>query len=421
MTKGVTSKNDMSDQIAGGGKTSGKPSPMRFFLWFFLFFILLSGFFVLVTNGLYYWQCRPVAEAYNEAKHILKDGVPPEAEEKQERLLHYQSVIDSLKDLPSQLAVLDEQVWTFAVLLREDFQQDIPELLTRAKEGQKAVSAYFRAVEQLRATLDAFNDIGTTPHAAADTLPELADWYSRKIEVADQLVEQFDRLSEIEGIDLAGRLFSQAELGLDVVVEEVAPYRQPVIDCKDLIAQSAEVESRLDVCYACDPFAEDLKESADILAELRAEQNELLQTADTLLDQLPADLGAVFAAWRTALVGRSEFMAALNDWWHNLTLYEQSLDSAKIAKATAKRYIADSLAETNVETAYIWTRTAQTYEASMVTAIDFANIYIGRANNQIDKLTTSRSTYRPGLGLPVNLQSITKLENIDQQAFWLED
>ena len=56
----------------------------------------------------------------------------------------------------------------------------------------------------------------------------------------------------------------------------------------------------------------------------------------------------------------------------------------------------------------------------MVT-IDFANIYIGRANNQIDKLTTSRSTYRPGLGLPVNLQSITKLENIDQQAFWLED
>ncbi len=28
------------------------------------------------------------------------------------------------------------------------------------------------------------------------------------------------RLSEIEGIDLAGRLFSQAELGLDVVVEE---------------------------------------------------------------------------------------------------------------------------------------------------------------------------------------------------------
>ncbi len=57
----------------------------------------------------------------------------------------------------------------------------------------------------------------------------------------------------------------------------------------------------------------------------------------------------------------------------------------------------------------------------MVTAIDFANIYIGRANNQIDKLTTSRSTYRPGLGLPVNLQSITKLENIDQQAFWLED
>ncbi len=44
MTKGVTSKNDMSDQIAGGGKTSGKPSPMRFFR-FFLFFILLSGFF----------------------------------------------------------------------------------------------------------------------------------------------------------------------------------------------------------------------------------------------------------------------------------------------------------------------------------------------------------------------------------------
>ncbi len=63
-----------------------------------------------MTNGLYYWQCRPVAEAYNEAKHILKDGVLPEAEEKQERLLHYQSVIDSLKDLPSQLAVLDEQV-----------------------------------------------------------------------------------------------------------------------------------------------------------------------------------------------------------------------------------------------------------------------------------------------------------------------
>ncbi len=105
---------------------------------------------------------------------------------------------------------------------------------------------------------------------------------------------------------------------------KLAPYRQPVIDCKDLIAQSAEVESRLDVCYACDPFAEDLKESADILAELRAEQNELLQTADTLLDQLPADLGAVFAAWRTALVGRSEFMAALNDWWHNLTFMSRA-------------------------------------------------------------------------------------------------
>ena len=114
------------------------------------------------------------------------------------------------------------------MLLREDFQQDIPELLTRAKEGQKAVSAYFRAVEQLRATLDAFNDIGTTPPAAADTLPELADWYSRKIEVADQLVEQFDRLS-IEGIDLAGAFSVKPDWGW-MWLWRSCSYRQPVID-----------------------------------------------------------------------------------------------------------------------------------------------------------------------------------------------
>ncbi|MGI6334779.1 MAG: hypothetical protein ACOX1A_09460 [Saccharofermentanales bacterium] len=421
MAKRVANKNNMPDHIAGGNKASDRRSPVRFFLWFLLVFILLSGFFVLATNGLYYWQCRPITEAYNEARHILQDGVPPEATEKQERLSYYQSIIDSLSDLPSQLAALDNQAWTFAVLLREDFQQDIPELLTQAEKGQKAVSAYFEAVGRLESTREAFADIGTAPPATAVTLPELIDWYSRKIEVSDQLEEQFNRLSTIEDVDLAGRLFSQAELGLDVIMEEVAPYRLPVVDCKDLLAQSAEVENRLDTCYARDPFAEDQKESADVLTGLITEQNELLQISDGLTDQLPADLSAVFSAWRAALAGRSEFMASLDQWWQNLALYEQSLSSAKIAKATAKRYIADSLAETNVETAYIWTRTAQTYEASMVTAIDFANIYIDRANNQIDNLTASRLAYRPGLGLPINLQSIKKLEHIDQQAFWLED
>ena len=150
-------------------------------------------------------------------------------------------------------------------------------------------------------------------------------------------------------------------------------------------------------------------------------QDEMTSSTANLAENLPEQIRPVLFAWSQGLPGRSDFVGALAGWWRNVSLSSQSLNSARLDRATAKRYLADSLDEPNVEIAYLWTRTAQAYQESMTTAINFANIYIDRVNTQIDEMNDSRSVYRQALGYPANQREIIKISLIDVDAFWLGD
>ncbi len=229
----------------------------------------------------------------------------------------------------------------------------------------------------------------------------------------------YKNLSGLANLDLAGSQFSRQDLGIDAASNAVKPFRQPVQDLAALLESSARLEKTLDELYAKDPLQADLAAFETDCNALLLDQQILVSKAAANAANLPQPLLLVFESWQKGLNGRTVFIQDLLSWWKYAAMAEQSLASASNDRATARRYTEDSLKEENVETAYIWTKTALEYRASMNTAIDFANIYIGRTNKQIIELTNIRQTYRSDMGLAVAGRQLDELAYIKADAFWL--
>ena len=241
-------------------------------------------------------------------------------------------------------------------------------------------------------------------------LIERLAWYMARIAAIDRIEGLVADLSVIPDIDLAGRQYTRAELGLDDAVAEVSSYREPVVSLQTLVDQSTDLETQLNELYVLDPSTEGYGDARIRLTGMLAEQNQMILKASSLLETLPEPLKPVLGEWQAGFTVRADFIKALQAWWQDSILIGQSIESAQTDRATAKRYIEDSLAEENVETAYLWTRTAQQYQTSMATAIDFANIYIDRTNEQAGILTTSRLSYRAAFGMAAEVRELAAIE-----------
>ena len=392
---------------------------MRTFFRFLIILILSSGIFVLVTNGIYFWFSQPVMTEYNDCKAALADGLPATASDRQARLTFYQDLMNRLNKLPAVIDDLNHQPWTFAVLIREDLSAAVPTLIDQARNGRQAVETYFAAIDELKADIADFKDAGNKP-ADGDFIARL-NWFAGRIKAVAELEDLYGQLAQIPDIQMAGQLISRSELGLDAAAGEIAAIRQPVGDLETLVSQSDKLEAELDELYAVDPNAEDLGRVRSACGPMLARQNDMITAAQALRPALPVSLQSDLAGWQAGLTERAVFIEALQEWWRDSILLQQSLASAVKDRATAKRYIEDSLAEENVETAYLWTKTAEQYRLSMTSALEFANIYISRANEKAGILNNSRPAYRVALGMDPAVRPIGPIEEIVPEAFWLAE
>ena len=349
MTASNNSLPPKSDDSGRAGRPRTKRAAFRLFAWFLLSLILVCGLFVLATNGVYFYLSRPMAAVYEQTRSLLAAGVPEDADTQAKRLSHYQTAIDSLAALPEQLHKIDRQIWTFAVLIRADFQQNIPRLLAEAERGKMAVASYFEAAAVILSLADSFEASGSRPPASVRSLPAHVEWHSARIAAADQMERLYQELLTIADIDLAGRIASRSELRLDNVLSAVQPYRQPIAGLQALLDKSRELELALARIYALNPSPAGRSEVMPQLEKLLEIQGELLVESENLASNVPGLLQQPLSGWRNALPDRRVFIESLAGWWQNSSLFAQSLDSARIDRSTARRYIADSLKEPNVE------------------------------------------------------------------------
>ncbi len=395
------------------------------FLVFLIILLVFCGVFILTTNGLYYWLSRPMAGDFIAAKTKIDSGVPATALSEEDRLSYYQDCAAQLAGLPEQITGLNRQPWTFAVLIRENFgDKAVPDMLDKITRGTTAIQAYFDATDTIRLAVDAFEkSTGNDDESdiAGQRLNECMPWYTSKINEADRLDKLFIDLAAMPDVDLVGSLFTREELGLDRVSARVAPYREPVNDLKQLLTRSDNLEKQLDALYLLNPSSAIATETEALCDQLLSVQN-TLESAAALVDKsLPLALQPAFDEWAAGLPQRTRFIQYVKSWWQNSTLMQQSLISAASDRATAHRYLADSLAEPNVDTAYLWTQTAQQFRDSMTTAIDFANIYIDRINASTSGMATSRLTYREAMGLSADVRDLPETDIISAEAFWLQN
>jgi len=393
----------------------------RRFGYFLLGLVLACGLFILTTNGLYYWFSQPLRSTFTSTRSRLLVGMPAEARTEAERLAFYDSCLHDLADLPWSLDQLNRQLWTTAVLLKTDPDPAaVQALLDQAAHGRAAVAAYFSAISAIRQDLDALSRKEVDPAADQSSLPERLQAYTDRIQAAEKLESAYADLGKIEHIDLAGPLLTPDELGLTAITADIQTWRQSVSDLQNILTASDELELRINALYEQDPSAQGLEEMKTACANLLAEQQTLIKRTNGLPAGLPQPLLAALQIWRNGLDNRTAFIEHLQVWWENAVKAENSLESAATDRATAKRYIQESLNETNVETAYLWTRTAQEYRVSMNSAIDFANIAIGKTNQQLGDLAEIRQAYRTALGFDAEVRQISELAAIQADAFWLE-
>ena len=122
---------------------SGARKSMRRFFLFLLALVLICGIYVLVTNGLYYWYSQPIMAVHESARADLDGGLPATAASETDRLAFYQDCTDRLSALPPQIDALNQQPWSFAVLIREDLAQSVPALLDKAERGPHGCQSLF--------------------------------------------------------------------------------------------------------------------------------------------------------------------------------------------------------------------------------------------------------------------------------------
>lgn len=414
--------NDMTNPEMPVHKPADVRKSMHHFLQFLITLILICGIYILVTNGIYYWFSKPIISRFDAGSALLEGGVPADAVTEEARLAYYQSCSEQLKDLPAALDELNQQFWTFAVLIREDLGlTTVPSLLNKIERGKTAVQAYMAAAQVIKTDAAAYDwQVSQTDLTEGQKLADRLQLYLKRVTAADRLEELYSDLAKIPDADLAGPKFSRTELGVEQAAAAVEEYRQPVLDLQELMTRSDTLETQLNQVYALDPAIETETDIPKAFQEMQTEQEKLLSMAN-LQNNLPEPLQASFSLWKDGLAGRTAFIQALQTWLQNRDLIEQSLDSARTDRATAKRYLTASLNETNVATAYIWTKTAQEYRASMVVAIDFANIYVDRSNEQVRLMSDSRAAYRTALGLDIAVHEIAELETIDSEVFWIEN
>lgn len=422
----MSKKDKIPEDIAKFEMPVQKPAnvrkSMRHFRHFLLALILICGIFILATNGVYYWSSKPIMARFDAGLTLFEGGVPADAATEEARLAYYQSCAEQLKDLPAELDALNQQFWTFAVLIREDLRlSTVPSLMDKIERGKLAVQNYMAAAQAIKT--DAAGEDWQIDQSDLTEGLKFADRlqiYLQRVAADDRLETLYNNLAKIPDVDLAGPQFSRTELGLEQAAAAVNEYRQQVLDLQVLMTRSDKLETQLDSIYSLDPESATDTDIPKAFQEMQAEQEKLLNLA-SLQSAVPEPLQIGFSQWHSGLAGRTAFIQALNTWRQNKDLIEQSLISARTDRATAKRYLAASLNEANVETAYIWTKTAQEYRASMNVAIDFANIYIDRSNEQVRLMFDSRVSYRTALGMDIAVREIPEIEIIKSEAFWIEN
>jgi hypothetical protein len=388
---------------------------------FLLLLILACGIFILVTNGLYLWDRQPGKLAFDQVSSRLQEGLPATARTEAERQTFYSECAASLEGLAGRLANLNGQPWTLAVLFKDELRPDqVQAAQDMISRGRKAVAAYYQAAGSISRDAAVFMIQTGEPGPMAGLAEQLA-WYARRISQVDALEAAYAALGQLPDLDLAGSPLNRDELGLTGPAAMVQEYRQPVQALQALLASSNRLENRLDALYEKNPLKTGLADAEASWANMQLDQNALLSQAAALSGNLPAALQASFRRWQDGLTRRGPFIQVLQNWWQNAVQVETSIASAAVDRATAKRDMADSLKEANVETAYLWTRTAEEYRLRMNTAIDFANIAVEKTNLQIRQLPVSREEYRTGLGLAPAVRPVPELERIQPEAFWLAE
>ncbi len=394
----------------------------RHFLMVVVVLLLIVGLFVLATNGAYYYMSQETLDEFESVRQRIHEPAPDDSTESRTALLdRYVSAQTTLPELEQHLTDLDDQFWTFAVLIRSDYAVMTQNLIDRAERGQAAIQAYLEAADELGEAYELFVTNSKPPATAEGDLEDSLAWYLKKIDHAADISALYQDLLNIPDLELAGPVEAAIADWMNEIDQSTSGYSQPVQTLSGLIEQSKALEVRLDALYARNPDADNLDATLQQCDELIQEVSAIIQQSDALSTDLPEPLVAAFDSWRSGQLPRKDFVMAIRLWWQHRQVIEQSLESAKTDRATAKRYIEDSLAEENVETAYLWTQTAEGYKLSMQTALDFANIYIARTNDQLEAIALNREAYRPALGYDTAVREIAALELIDPDAFWLTE
>jgi hypothetical protein len=413
-------KLNTATEQPGSGKRQDRWRNWRHFGLFVILLVLFCAIGLLVTNGLYMWLSRPGQEALANVQTRLEGKMPDGARTEAERLAFYEDCATLLADWPEKAARLDSRFWTFAVLVKDETgQAGFRSAQDAISRGENAVRAYMQAVAALSTEIASYRLNGDDPADLPADLPGRLEWYINRVSAADRLKSLFADSNQLPDLDLAGHFFTDAELGLAEALAGMNDYEQPVRELSLALEKSEQLESDLDSLYAADPSQEGLAGNQARCAELIKIQAELSLQAEALSSRLPQPLQDASFAYQHGMVVRTAFVQAIEAWWHSAVLTAQSVRSAESDRATAKRYIADSLQEENVQTAYLWTRTAAEYRVSMNTAIDFANIYIAQVNQQISRMQECRQEYRAALGLPSASRIIAQSQVIDAEEFWL--
>ena len=388
-----------------------------------IWLVLACGLLFLAANGWYYLQARPLRAALDQVRLRLGQGLPADSADKDAKTAFYASCARDLESLPGRLENLNKQPWTEVVILKDDLSNDdLLATLDQIDRGLAAVDACHQIIGQLEKQIADYGKPAGQPGQDTGTgLPGRLAWYQDRLKAADGLASLYDNLLALPDLILAGRLPTREELGLTEIESAVGPFREPVSQLAWLLEAADALEYRLDALYLQDPAADALADFEQACDQWLADQQAQTAAAAVLKASLPQPLQAPFEQYGQALADRLAFAQTLKACWQSAAKVERSLRAAATDRRTAWRYAADSLAEPDVQVAYVWTQTAERYRQSMADALVFTNIYVAETNQLSGKLVALRQAYRRELGLDAGGRFLPRYEPIDEAAYWLDE
>lgn len=390
---------------------------------FLIGLVLACSLLFLAANGWYYLQTRPMRATLDQVRLRLGQGLPADSADRDAKTVFYAACARELESLPGRLENLNKQSWTGFVILKDDFSRaELLDTLDQIDRGLAAVDACHQIIGRLEQQIADYGLLAGQPGQDAGAgLPGLLAWYQNRLKAADSLAGLYDQLLALPDVGLAGRLPTREDFGLTEIENTVGPLREPIGQLALLLEAAGALEYRLDELYLQDPSADALADFEQACDQWLADQQTRTAAADALQASLPQPLQEPFARYGQALADRLAFVQTLKACWQSAAKIERSLRAAAIDRQTAWRYASDSLAEPDVQVAFVWTQTAERYRQSMIDTLVFTNIYVAETNQLIGKLVPLRQTYRRELGLDAGGRVLPRYEPVDAVVYWLDE